>query len=117
MPIKLIFITPIIVFVLWAFIGGMNGEADYQRSEKAILTPDNNTYIELCRELIKDKLIHPDSFDEALFSIRTSRSKEGDVGVVMDFSSLDDAGMPAPKKASCAFGVNDKNEVWIFDVE
>ena len=117
MPIKLLFLTPIIVFILWALIAGVNSEADYARSEKAILTPDNNTYIDLCRELIKEKIDHPASFDEELFSIRTSRSKEGDVGIAMTFSSLDDAGASKPQKANCAFGINNKSEVWIFDAE
>lgn len=117
MPIKLLFITPIIVFVLWAVLAGANKKEDYDRAERAILAPESHTHIEPCRDLIKAQLENPDSFDEAMFSIKTSHTKDGVVGVSMNFTAKDVNGFPNPQKALCTFGPNDKNEAWIFDAE
>lgn len=74
---------------------------------------DAQTYIDPCRDLIKLEIENPDSFDDSLFSIKASHTKEGVDNVTMNFTSNDSNGLPIPQSALCTFGPSDEKEVVI----
>ena len=100
-------------FTLMTRVGWVNEKSDYDRAEREILAPDAQTYIDPCRDLIKLEIENPDSFDDSLFGIKASHTKEGVDNVTMNFTSNDSNGLPIPQSALCTFGPSDEKEVVI----
>lgn len=106
------------------FVDCVNGERFYISQNE--LTEDTNVeaesnmlvgkpsqYIQSCRDMIKEQLSYPSTFDESFGGVSAFKGTSGNMVVEIDFTAKNAIGAELPQSARCVFGTNGENEAVI----